>query len=163
MRSVCSSTGTREWPPRRGRSISWACCRPPLSRASGSRAGERVIARDRLLVALAETHDRYFEPGEGYHYSNINYQLAAMVVDAATGRSISDLLRERMVEPLGLAHTTIAPPDLASQDLGGYDEGDGGSVTATTDDLVAFGNGGNGGIVSTADELLIILRAIVRG
>ncbi len=126
-------------------------------------AGERVIAPDRLLVALAETHDRYFDPGSGYHYSNINYQLAAMVAEAATGQPIPDLLRDRIVEPLGLEHTTIAPPDLASPELRGYDEGDDGTITDVTDDLVAFGNGGNGGIVTTADELLAILRAIVRG
>ena len=126
-------------------------------------AGERFVAPDRLLVALAETHDRYFEPGEGFHYSNINYQLAAMVVEAATGRPLSDLLGERIVEPLGLVHTTIAPPDLASPDLRGYDEGGEGTVTDATDNLLLFGNGGNGGIVSTADELLTILRAIVRG
>lgn len=77
-------------------------------------SGERVIAPDRLLIALAETHDRYFEPGEGYHYSNITYQLAAMVLEAATGQSLAALLEERIARPLGLRHTTVAPPDLAS-------------------------------------------------
>ena len=126
-------------------------------------AGEPVIASDRLLVALAETHDRYFAPGTGYHYSNINYQLAAMVAEAATGQPIADLLGERIVAPLGLEDTTIAPPDLASPDLRGYDERDDGTIDDVTDDLVAFGNGGNGGIVTTADELLAIMQAIVRG
>lgn len=126
-------------------------------------AGERVIASGRLLVALAETHERYFAPGSGYHYSNTGYQLAAMALEAATGRSVADLLRERIVEPLRLEHTTIAPPDLDSPDLRGYDEASDGTIVDATDDLVAFGNGGNGGVVTTADELLVILRAIVRG
>ena len=127
------------------------------------RAGEPVIASDRLLIALAETHDRYFRPGAGYHYSNINYQLAALVAETATGRTVAELLDARIVEPLGLEDTTIAPPDLRSPDLRGYDEAGGGTITDVTDDLLAFGNGGNGGIVSTADELLAMLRAIVRG
>ena len=44
--------------------------------------GERVIVPDRLFVAVAQTHDPYFAPGVGYHYSNVNYQLAGMVAGA---------------------------------------------------------------------------------
>lgn len=125
-------------------------------------AGDRVIAPDRLLVALAETHDRYFPPGTAYHYSNTNYQLAAMVLEKVTGQRLSDLLRADVVEPLGLRHTTLAPPDLRSPGMRGYSlpAGDATPVDVT-DDLLAFGNGGNGGIVSTPDELLTILRSIV--
>nr|MDP9464520.1 beta-lactamase family protein [Actinomycetota bacterium] len=132
--------------------------------ASRYYAGEAVIGPDRLLVAVAETHDRYFEPGTGYHYSNINYQLAAMVLERATGTSLADLLQARIVEPLGLRHTTIAPSDTGSPELRGYGKNEtDGSLIDLTDDLLAFGNGGNGGIISTADELLSIVGAIVSG
>jgi D-alanyl-D-alanine carboxypeptidase len=126
--------------------------------------GEPVIASDRLLVALAETHDRYFVPGSGYHYSNINYQLAAMALESVTGTTLAALLDERIAEPLGLEHTTIAPPDTDSPDLRGYVPGRRhGMLVDVTDDLIAFGNGGNGGVVSTGDELLTIMQAIVTG
>ena len=125
-------------------------------------AGKPVIASDRLIVALSETHDRDFTPGGGYHYSNTNYQLAAMVLEAVTGTPIADLLRSRIVEPLELERTTIAPPDTASPELRGYgtNETDS-SLVDVTDDLTWFGNGGNGGIISTADELLAVMQAIV--
>ena len=127
-------------------------------------AGERVIASDRLLVALAETHDRYFAPGTGYHYSNTNYQLAAMVLEKVTGQRLAGLLRTGFVEPLGLRDTTLAPPDLTTPEMRGYAPGTtGGTPVDVTDDLIAFGNGGNGGVVSNADELLTILQAIVAG
>lgn len=127
-------------------------------------AGERVIGPDRVIVALAEVHPRYFAPGTGYHYSNTNYQLAAMVLEKVSGRSLSDLLRTDIVEPLRLSHTTIAPPDIASPELRGYGTSAAdGSLVDLTDDLVAFGNGGNGGIISTADELLTIMQAMVSG
>jgi len=127
-------------------------------------AGEQVVASDRLLVALAETHDRYFAPGQGYHYSNIGYQVAAMVLEHVTGESLSGLLRTRIVEPLGLRHTTIAPPDLASPEFRGYDASTvDGSPVDVTDALLEFGNGGNGGVISTADDLLTIMQAIVSG
>ena len=127
-------------------------------------AGEHVIAPGRLLVALAETHDRYFAPGTSFHYSNMNYQLAAMVIEKVTGRTLADLLRTRFVEPLGLTHTTIAPPDTASPEFRGYGtSATDGTLVDMTDSLVFFGNGGNGGIISTADELLTIMQAIVSG
>ncbi len=125
-------------------------------------AGTPVIASDRLIVALSETHDRYFTPGDGYHYSNTNYQLAAMVLEAVTGTPIADLLRRRVVEPLELERTTIAPPDTASPELRGYGtSATDSSLVDLTDDLTWFGNGGNGGIISTADELLAVMQAIV--
>ncbi len=126
-------------------------------------AGQPAIASDRVLVGLSETHDRLFEPGTGWAYSNTNYQLAAMVLQQATGRSVSDLLRDRIVGPLGLSRTTIAPPDTASPELRGYDTADDGSLVDATDDLGWFGNGGNGGIISTPDELLTTIQAIVGG
>jgi D-alanyl-D-alanine carboxypeptidase len=125
--------------------------------------GEPVIVPAAILVALAETHDRYFAPGAGIHYSNINYQLAAMVLERVTGTTLDQLLEDRIVEPLGLSRTSIAPPDLDSPELRGYTTGEDGSLVDLTDDLAAFGNGGNGGIVSTAGELLTIIQAIVSG
>jgi D-alanyl-D-alanine carboxypeptidase len=126
--------------------------------------GKQVIAPDRLLVALAETHDRYFPPGSGYHYSNTNYQLAAMVLEAATETSLADLMRERIVEPLGLENTTVTPPDTEPPALRGYTPGRrDGMFNDITDDLIGFGNGGNGGVISTGEELLTIIRAIVSG
>jgi D-alanyl-D-alanine carboxypeptidase len=130
----------------------------------GYYAGEQVIASDRMIVALAETHDRYFAPGEGYHYSNVNYQIAAMVLERVTGSTLADLLRTRIADPLGLTRTSIAPPDVASPEFRGYGTAtDDGSLVDLTDDLLFFGNGGNGGIVSTAGELLTIMQTIVSG
>ena len=130
----------------------------------GFLAGQRVIAPARVLVALSEVHDRYFPPGSGYHYSNTGYQLAGMVLEEATGTPLAELLEERIVEPLGLQRTTLAPPDTASPELRGYGTStEDGSLVDMTDDLLAFGNGANGGIISTADELLATIRAIVGG
>ena len=126
-------------------------------------AGGADIASDRLFVALAEVHERYFDPGAGFHYSNANYQLAAMVLEEVTGRPLTELLTERVVDPLGLQHTTIAPPDTDSPEFRGYGRSDDGSLLDVTDHLIAFGNGGSGGIITTADELLTMIQAIAAG
>lgn len=129
-----------------------------------SLAGTPVIAPDRVLVALSETHARSFPPGTGFAYSNTNYQVAAMVLERLTGRSLPDLLRERIVDPLGLEQMSIAPPDTASPEFRGYARSAAdGSLVDVTDDLSLFGNGGNGGIISTPDDLLTVLQAVAGG
>jgi len=125
-------------------------------------AGERVSMGDRLYVALALTHDRYFEPGTGYHYSNVNYQLAAMVLSRVTGRTFAQLLQSRVVEPLRLQHTTTATDDTVSPEMRGYGiDPAGGPLLDLTDDLLPLGNGGSGGVISTGRELLTTMQAIV--
>ena len=127
-------------------------------------AGERVSIPDRLYVALAETHERYFAPGSGYHYSNVNYQLAGMVLERVAGARLGELLRTRLVEPLGLRHTTLAPDDTGLPDMHGYavnavDD----SLVDLTADFLSLGNGGSGGVISTAGDLLTIMQAIASG
>lgn len=51
-------------------------------------AGEPVLISADLYVALAETHERYFAPGTGNHYSNVNYQLVGMVLEHVTGQAL---------------------------------------------------------------------------
>jgi D-alanyl-D-alanine carboxypeptidase len=48
-----------------------------------------------------------FEPGTGYHYSNANYILAGLVIEAATGRPLAEEIRTRLTEPLGLTETYL--------------------------------------------------------
>lgn len=127
-------------------------------------AGERVVIPATLLVALSETHDRYFAPGTDYHYSNVNYQLAAMVLEKITGTAIDALLREKVLDPLGLTRTSLAPPDTSTPEFHGYGTAMAdGSLVDLTDDLTFFGNGASGGMISTADELLTIVQAIGSG
>ena len=127
-------------------------------------AGEAVVVPDTLLVAAAEAHGRDFPAGTDQQYSNLNYQVAALVLEAVTGRPFAELVQERIVEPLGLAHTTVAPPDLATPEFHGYGiDLDDGSVVDITDELTFIGNGASGGVISTADEVATMLLAIVSG
>ncbi len=127
-------------------------------------AGEAVAVPDRLLVALAEAHGRDFRAGTDFNYSNLNFQVAAIVLEQVTGQPIAELLRQRIVEPLELEHTTMTPPDQGSVEFRGYGiDRDDGSMVDITDDLSLFGNGGSGGVISTADELLVMMQAIVGG
>jgi CubicO group peptidase (beta-lactamase class C family) len=43
-----------------------------------------------------------FDPGAKWQYSNTNYTIAGLIVEKATGKSVTSLLRERFFEPLGM-------------------------------------------------------------
>ena len=137
-------------------------------------AEEPVRVPDRILVALAETHPRYFAAGTGWHYSNPNYQVAGMVVEAVTGQSLASILEDAIAAPLGLESFSLAPADESSPQLRGYallstdrhepvahpEDGD---LFDFTDDLSLFGNGGNGGLLTTAEDLGRFLRDLLAG
>src|SRR5262249_50103909 len=55
------------------------------------------------IVGVASSRPVDFAPGEKFHYSNTGYYLLARALEAASGKSYGDLLRERLVGALGLA------------------------------------------------------------
>ena len=61
----------------------------------------------RELVAIATSHRPLFPPGKGWSYSNTNYVVLGLVVEAVTGTAIGQQLRERLFRPLGLAATSF--------------------------------------------------------
>lgn len=77
----------------------------------------RAFVRNRLevwtparIVALATRHQPLFAPGARWSYSNTGYILLGLVVERATGTTLAEQLRRRIVEPLGLTRTSL--PDL---------------------------------------------------
>ena len=44
-------------------------------------------------------------PGEGYHYSDMNYMLLGFIIEQVTGASLPHNIRTRILEPLGMTHT----------------------------------------------------------
>lgn len=66
----------------------------------------------------AETFEKgvWFEPGEGWAYSNPGYMLVKRIAEKVAGMSFRDLVSDRIARPLGL-HRTFVPEsveDLAS-------------------------------------------------
>jgi D-alanyl-D-alanine carboxypeptidase len=69
----------------------------------------------RTLVVWAAKQKPYFAPGKGYHYSNTNYLLLGLIIEALTKDSVSDQIEKRLLKPFGLTQTsypqTQAMPD----------------------------------------------------
>jgi D-alanyl-D-alanine carboxypeptidase len=59
----------------------------------------------RTLVGWAMQQKPYFAPGKGYRYSNTNYLLIGMIIEAITKDSVGNQIRKRLLEPFGLKQT----------------------------------------------------------
>ncbi|MCT1478555.1 serine hydrolase [Microbacterium sp. p3-SID336] len=96
-------------------------------------------------------------PGTTYQYSNLGQSLLGRVVEVVTGRPVDDVVRETLLEPLGLRRTAHTADGYAADALAGgfrtFDEGGSftpepfvgsgalgciGSMFSTVDDIAAW-------------------------
>lgn len=104
------------------------------------------------LVSWAVTHEPTlrFDPGSQWEYSNTNWVLLGLVIEAVTGRSYEAEMRERFLEPLGLHDTYVA---ASGDDHPGlvdcYDEA-GTNITGVADPSFGWAAGA---MVSTPSDL----------
>ena len=115
-----------------------------------------------LAYADGARHAPYFAPGQGVAYANTNYVLLGLVVEAATGRPFRDALRDRILGPLALNHTSLEEgAALAPDVVQGYQRQDGQLVNVSAVNLTwAWAAGG---VVSTAVDLARFARAVFGG
>src|SRR5215204_4596541 len=57
------------------------------------------------LIAISLAQPRLFAPGTNWDYAHTNYVILGLALEKATGRSMVDLLQERVLGPLGLTNT----------------------------------------------------------
>lgn len=63
----------------------------------------RVLALGRSMDGFAEgLSETFLPPGERWHYVSIDTHVLGMVLRGATGKSVAELLEERLLHPLGL-------------------------------------------------------------
>jgi CubicO group peptidase (beta-lactamase class C family) len=67
------------------------------------------------LIAGLEDVEQVLGPGSRWHYSNLAFGLLGEIVERRVGAPYADVLRERLLEPLGLARTTLVPEAPTAQ------------------------------------------------
>jgi D-alanyl-D-alanine carboxypeptidase len=94
----------------------------PLLELYESKQGRFRSWTPRELVALVAGQSPLFPPGTTYSYSNTNYVLAGLIVEAATGRTLGQELKRRIIRPLGLRDTffPVNRPDIPGRNARGY-------------------------------------------
>jgi D-alanyl-D-alanine carboxypeptidase len=63
------------------------------------------------LIAIAVKYPPLFAPGKGWNYSNTNYLLLGLIVEAVTHRRVNEEIRARLIDPLHLTHTSFPVND----------------------------------------------------
>jgi len=100
-----------------------------------------------------------FTPGTAYAYSNSDNVIIGLMVAAATGQSYEAELQSRVLDPLGLAGTSLPPSSaMPSPFVHGYDGTD--DVTSL---FAADWAWSAGGVVATPTDTLAFIRAYVAG
>ncbi|MGW0172776.1 serine hydrolase domain-containing protein [Rhodococcus sp. NPDC003322] len=58
------------------------------------------------LISFSTSKPLLYEPGTNWNYSHTNYVLLGMAVEKITGQPMAPLMREKVLDPLGLSNTT---------------------------------------------------------
>jgi D-alanyl-D-alanine carboxypeptidase len=117
------------------------------------------------LVAMALTRPADFAPGAGWNYSNTNYILAGMIIEAVTGRAWPAEVAARITGPLGLRATTEPGDDaeLPAPHARGYDQFAPGGPLVDVTVLNHSWAGAAGSMVTTTGDLVHFWRALIGG
>jgi D-alanyl-D-alanine carboxypeptidase len=127
------------------------------------------VFRPRELVAIAETHPSSVPPGTIFGYSNTNYIVAGLLVEAVVHHGLGQELRDRIFDPLGLVHTSfpVATGRIPGYHAHGYIPTD---LVPTPDgrplDVTAVNPSAAwaaGALVSNAADLSRFYRALMSG
>ncbi len=73
----------------------------------------RFAPPDELLETLARA-EQILPQGARFHYSNLAFALLGIVVERVSGTPYADYVRERLLEPVGLARTGFRPEPPAA-------------------------------------------------
>lgn len=119
------------------------------------RNSEDIHPTNELLDLLSRQKALNFNPGDEFLYSNTNYFLMSLVIQRATGKSLSQFAEENIFRPLGMTHTRFYDdrsvvllgrvPAYAPRSGGGF----------RVDWSTNFDMVGGGGLMSSVDDLLL--------
>lgn len=126
----------------------------------------RVWTGEEVLSAFVGSP--HFQPGAGWYYTNTNYILLGLIIERATGASLAEAFRHRIIEPLGLAHTYLAAAEPAAAPVahGWKDVDDDGIL-----DDISIGESASyysmglasSALAASAGDLIAFSRALVGG
>jgi D-alanyl-D-alanine carboxypeptidase len=68
----------------------------------------------RELVDIGFSHQPYFSPGDGFHYSNTNFVLLGMIIEQLTGQPLEQEFQDRIFVPLGMSDSLLPERNSAA-------------------------------------------------
>ena len=111
-----------------------------------------LFTPEELIAFTRDNQEPVGKPGQQFHYSDTGYILLGLILEAIEGKPYSDILEERIFEPLDMKNSYLmfyqeGPADMLGIYLNGIDlsgrnalsvDWSGGSIVTTMDDLLTF-------------------------
>ncbi len=112
------------------------------------------VSREQLLAMMSRQRAPVFAPGERYEYSNTGYMLLAHALERAAGKSMGELARERIFEPLGMDGSRMYEDreEIIPRRATGYHRDDDGNLRIVHN--YNFEIAGDGQLYTTVEDLL---------
>lgn len=124
----------------------------------------------REAIAIFENFDLVAEPGTRYSYTSYGYNLLGAIIEAASGMSFGEYMRQNVWQPLGMTDTRMDDPlEIIPNRVRGYQLVDGklknsefvdissrfaaGGTRSTVPDLLKFAKGIMSGKLVSADNM----------
>src|SRR3954451_14671177 len=118
----------------------------------------------RELLGLAFAHPPNIAAGTNRSYSNTNYVVLGLVVEAVTGKTLAQVLHERIFTPLGLRSTSFPLTiDLTPDFVHGYTKLPGTALADASRRINPSWAWAAGAIVSNARDITTFYRALLTG
>ncbi|WP_155593128.1 serine hydrolase domain-containing protein [Lysinibacillus cavernae] len=133
---------------------------------SGKTMMERVSSNpdllftpEELLAFTRENQNPVGRPGQQFYYSDTGYVLLGFILEAIEGKTYSDILEERIFEPLGMNDSYLmfyndGPSDIIGIYLNGMDYSNKKALSV---------DWAGGGVVTTMNDLLTFMKALGNG
>lgn len=120
---------------------------------------DRSFTPQDLLAFTRDNQDPIGIPGQQYYYSDTGYILLGLILEAIEGKSYSDILEERIFEPLGMKDSYLMfeqdePADIIGIYVNGIDFSDRNALSV---------DWSGGGVVTTMNDLLTFMKAFENG
>lgn len=121
----------------------------------------RVYDNEDALAMMARQRALNHPPGAAYSYTNTGYNLLAIIVQRATGRTLAEVTHERLFQRLGMGHTGWRDDFrrlVPGRALGYLKDGDRFVLGMPFENAY-----GSGGLLTTVGDLLVWNAALAEG
>jgi CubicO group peptidase (beta-lactamase class C family) len=116
----------------------------------------------REAIAIFENFDLVAEPGTRYSYSSYGYNLLGAIIEAASGMSYGDYMKQNIWQPLGMTNTRMDDPlEVIPNRVRGYQLVNGQVKNSEFIDISS--RFAAGGTRSTVPDLLKFAKGIIDG
>ncbi len=125
-----------------------------------ARADLRIHYAPRDLIALVLPQGQLFPPGSYFDYCNTGWVILGMIIEAISGKRMSDVIAQRILSPLELKNSGFGGSMPSGEFLRCYISFDKEEPTDTTQ-LLSWAFGAGDGF-SNADDILTIFKSLTR-